>query len=90
MDDAAKTCVWDIGRLPKENLSPHLEGKIHFPTGEIRAQECARPSIQMEWHCIGFLSSGLDVDSLSVSNVNYAPFKGVKTLSKGGRYEIRT
>lgn len=89
-DDAKKTCVWDIGRLPKENASPHLEGKIHFATGAINPHECARPTIQVEWHCIGFLSSGLDVDSLTVSNVNYSPFKGVKTLSKGGRFEIRT
>ena len=90
IDDAKKTCVWDIGRLPKESVNPHLEGKIHFASGDISAHECAKPCIQVEWHCIGFLSSGLEVDSLSLSNVNYSPFKGVKTLSKGGRFEVRT
>jgi AP-3 complex subunit mu len=90
IDDAKKTVVWDIGRIPKENVSPHLEGKIHFSSSGAQSAEIAKPCIQCEWHCIGFLSSGLDVDSLSLSNVNYAPFKGVKSLSKAGRFEVRT
>lgn len=52
--------------------------------------EISKPSIQVEWHCIGYLASSLEVDSLNVSNTNYAPFKGVKTLTKGGAFEVRT
>lgn len=41
IDEAKKTCVWDIGRIPKEN-SPHLEGKIHFAGGGEKICETKR------------------------------------------------
>ncbi len=88
IDEAKKTCVWDIGRVPKDS-SPHLEGKIHFAGGVSMADIC-KPAIQVEWHCIGFLCSGLEVDSLNVANTNYSPFKGVKTLTKAGAFEVRS
>lgn len=48
------------------------------------------PTIMVEWHVTGFLCSGLEFDSLSISNVTYSPFKGVKTMSRHGRFEVRT
>jgi AP-3 complex subunit mu len=89
IDEATKTVTWDIGRLPKDNTSPHLEGKIHFSSG-VSVAECCKPAVQVEWHCIGFLCSSLEVDSLSIANVAYSPFKGVKTLTKGGQFEVRS
>mmetsp|Transcript_21841 Transcript_21841/g.30668 ORF Transcript_21841/g.30668 Transcript_21841/m.30668 type:complete len:150 (+) Transcript_21841:121-570(+) len=33
--------------------------------------------------------SGLAVNGLSLSNVNYKPYKGVRNIAKSGRYQIR-
>lgn len=89
VDETAKTVTWDIGKLPRDgNVSPHLEGKVFLATGVPQPE--GNPSVSVEWHCTGFLCSGLEFDSLSISNVSYSPFKGVKTLSRHGRFEVRT
>lgn len=88
IDDTKKTVTWDIGKVPKEGSNPHLEGKVYPPAG-VKAPE-GNPCIHVEWHCIGWTASGLEVDSLNLTNVTYSPFKGVKVLSKSGRFEVRS
>lgn len=89
VDETAKTVVWDVGKLPRDgSVAPHLEGKIHLAAGVPLPD--GSPSIAVEWHCSGFLCSGLEFDSLHVSGVGYSPFKGVKTMSRHGRFEVRS
>lgn len=90
IDDTTKVVVWDIGKLPLNGSisTPHLEGKIQLATGVPPPE--GNPAILVEWHCTGFLCSGLEFDSLSLTNVAYSPFKGVKTMSRHGRFEVRT
>jgi hypothetical protein len=47
IDEAKKTCVWDIGRIPKDT-TPHLEGKIHFSGGVSMGDVC-KPAIQVSY-----------------------------------------
>ena len=48
------------------------------------------PPIQMDWTVPMASLSGMSVASLSLSSADYKPYKGVRTLAKSGKFQIRT
>ena len=48
------------------------------------------PPMQMEWTVPLASLSGMSVASLTLKNETYKPYKGVKTIAKSGRFQIRT
>ena len=51
------------------------------------ADEC--PSIEMHWKVPMASVSGLAVASLQITNESYKPYKGVRTIAKSGKFQIR-
>ena len=48
------------------------------------------PPIQMHWTVPTASLSGMSVASLTLSSSDYKPYKGVRTLAKSGKFQIRT
>ena len=46
--------------------------------------------LSVDFRVLGVTVSGLSVDSLSISNESYRPYKGVRSLTKAGLFEVRT
>ena len=51
-------------------------------------KECA-PVITVKFTMQQYSVSGLNVDSVTVSNIKYKPYKGVKKQCKAGKFEVR-
>ena len=47
------------------------------------------PTVRTEWKAVGINVSGLEVDSLSLTNQTTKFFKGVRAHTRAGRFEIR-
>jgi len=84
IDETTKVCVWKIKQLPKQQ-TPVIEGTfafdVDFPP--------VKPTISVGFTVNMWSASGLKVDSLTMLNENYKPFKGVKSITKGGYLQIR-
>lgn len=63
-----------------------LEGQINLPA-DWKSHE--RASLRVEFVCKSYSCTGLKVSSLSVRNVSYKPYKGVRSVTQNGRFEIR-
>lgn len=86
-DDMTKVCRWSIGKIPKDK-SPILEGTVTLAPGPSTPE--SSPVIQADFKIVMYTASGLKVDSLAVHNVGYKPYKGVKTITKAGKFHIRS
>jgi len=84
VDETTKVCVWRIKQLPK-TTSPALEGTFAF---DIESPPI-KPTISVGFTVNMWSASGLKIDSLTLLNENYKPFKGVKAITKGGFLQIR-
>jgi len=86
-DDITKICKWMIGKLPKDR-TPMLEGSVALaPGGPIPE---SNPVISVQFKMTMYTSSGLKVDSLAVHNEGYKPFKGVRSLTRAGKFHVRS
>ena len=87
INETTKIITWEMS-ITKASSASHLEGKIQLGVGD--SVPSGTPVVNVEWMVEGWAVSGLDVDSLSLQNVAYSPFKGVKCLSRSGKFEVRT
>jgi AP-3 complex subunit mu len=88
-DSLRKQVVWRIGHLTNAN-TPSLSGDLTFKSGHGDTTEGSSESVHVEFQIPNFSLSGTRVTSVSVPNEAYKPFKGVKYMTKAGRYTIRT
>eukprot|EP01119_Soliformovum_irregulare_P005473 TRINITY_DN17229_c0_g1_i1.p1 TRINITY_DN17229_c0_g1~~TRINITY_DN17229_c0_g1_i1.p1 ORF type:complete len:414 (-),score=113.88 TRINITY_DN17229_c0_g1_i1:67-1308(-) len=86
-DDSTKTCRWTIGKIPKDK-TPMLEGSVQLQSGVTTPD--SMPVISADFKIVMFTVSGLKVDSLSVHNEKYKPYKGVRSVTKAGKFYART
>ncbi|MDP2434519.1 MAG: hypothetical protein Q8P67_02120 [archaeon] len=84
-NDRTKLATWDIGKL-STGKTLTLSGTIHLASGV----KTTNPSIEVSFKVPMFSASGLKVESLAVHNVSYKPYKGVRALTKAGRFQYRT
>jgi len=85
MEEATKVCKWNIGRIPKDK-SPLLSGYVNLIPGQPAPE--SNPSIMVQFKITGYAISGLSIDVLTCSEA-YKPYKGVRAVTKAGKYQVR-
>jgi AP-3 complex subunit mu len=88
VDTVQKVCKWEIPKLTKKDKMPQLQGTVTFKEQKIMPAE--RPTLRCEWVCKTMTASGLKVDSISVKSMKKKPFKGIRSLTQAGTFQIRT
>jgi len=83
-DEQTKTAKWIIGKMPKEK-SPQMDGTLS-PSVTPETPTI----ITSEFKIVMYTASGLKVDSLSLQNEKYKPYKGVRSITKAGKFQVRT
>ena len=85
-DAQSQEVRWTIGRIPKERL-PTLNGTVTLGPGR-SARELSL-SLFVSFKVNMYSSSGLKVASLRVENEEHQPYKGVRSITRAGRFEVR-
>jgi len=65
-----------------------LEGNLSLVPGA--SPPDGNPTVRVEFNVTMFAASGIRVESLALHNESYKPFKGVKSWTRAGNFEIRT
>ena len=85
-DEASKVARWEVGKLQAERF-PQLTATILYQPNSKGKDEA--PTLQMQWKVASATVSGLAVAALQLTNERYKPYKGVRTIAKGGKFQIR-
>lgn len=85
-DVTQKIMYWDIGRIDTSKL-PSIRGTVTVAVGSSTVE--LNPSINMQFSISQLAVSGLKVNRLDMYGEKYKPFKGVKYVTKAGRFQIR-
>lgn len=85
-DPVKKELVWDVGKILPQKL-PNLRGSMSLQTGVPPPDESCTISIQFKISQLA--ASGLKVSRLDIYGEKYKPFKGVKYVTKAGKFQIR-
>jgi AP-3 complex subunit mu len=95
---------WTVGKLVADKF-PQLNGTIilqnsttvtigsnnnNSSSGSGHNSNEEAPPIQMHWKVPMASVSGLAIQSLQLTNERYKPYKGVRTIAKSGKFQIRT
>ncbi|XP_008320249.1 AP-3 complex subunit mu-1 [Cynoglossus semilaevis] len=86
-DLATKVLVWDIGKLNPQKL-PNLKGSLSVQAGAPKPEE--NPALNINLKIQQVAISGLKVNRLDMYGEKYKPFKGVKYVTKAGKFQVRT
>uniref|UniRef100_A0A8C7IN66 AP-3 complex subunit mu-1 n=1 Tax=Oncorhynchus kisutch TaxID=8019 RepID=A0A8C7IN66_ONCKI len=81
------TTLWDIGKLNPQKL-PNLRGSLSLQAGAPKPEE--NPSLNIDLKIQQLAISGLKVNRLDMFGEKYKPFKGVKYITKAGKFQVRT
>ena len=84
-DDSTKVLTWTVGKVSSSN------DKTISLTGSFTM---TAPAVEMlvataQFTVKTFALSGLKIDNLIVHNVKYKPFRGIRSITKAGKYQIR-
>ncbi|XP_071442840.1 AP-3 complex subunit mu-1 [Hetaerina americana] len=85
-DPTTKVLLWDVGRIDPSRL-PTLKGNIFLQPGSPAIE--SNPAINVQFTINQLAVSGLKVNRLDMYGEKYKPFKGVKYITKAGRFQIR-
>mmetsp|Transcript_31012 Transcript_31012/g.50167 ORF Transcript_31012/g.50167 Transcript_31012/m.50167 type:complete len:415 (+) Transcript_31012:81-1325(+) len=85
-DEINKVCKWDIGRIPKDK-TPVLSGTATLMAGQPVPD--GNPPLSVDFKISMYSISGLKIDSLNIMSEKYKPFKGARSLTKAGKFQIR-
>ncbi|KAJ8418199.1 hypothetical protein AAFF_G00139080 [Aldrovandia affinis] len=86
-DLVTKVLVWDVGKISPHKL-PNLKGSLSLQSGAPKPEE--NPSLMINFKIQQMAISGLKVNRLDMVGEKYKPFKGVKYLTKAGKFQVRT
>uniref|UniRef100_A0A3B4BG86 MHD domain-containing protein n=1 Tax=Periophthalmus magnuspinnatus TaxID=409849 RepID=A0A3B4BG86_9GOBI len=86
-DLATKILIWDVGKLNPQKL-PNLKGTLSMQSGVPKPEE--NPSLSIGLKIQQLAISGLKVNRLDMYGEKYKPFKGVKYVTKAGKFQVRT
>ncbi|XP_069741387.1 AP-1 complex subunit mu isoform X1 [Narcine bancroftii] len=86
-DPVTKVLIWDIGKIILPKL-PTLKGLINLQSGEAKPEE--NPTLNIQFRIQQLAVSGLKVNRLDMYRERYKPFKGVKYVTKAGKFQVRT
>eukprot|EP01113_Clastostelium_recurvatum_P044457 TRINITY_DN750_c0_g1_i1.p1 TRINITY_DN750_c0_g1~~TRINITY_DN750_c0_g1_i1.p1 ORF type:complete len:415 (+),score=112.24 TRINITY_DN750_c0_g1_i1:51-1295(+) len=85
-DEVTKICTWNIGKIPRDK-TPQLQGSVSLPPGGPPPD--GNPTLTAQFKIMMYASSGIKVSSLACSE-RYKPYKGVRTITKAGKFQIRS
>ena len=103
MRQVSKLLSWDVGKIDASKL-PNLRGSVNLITGATPepTNPSIRWIIDCQSQLVNYFSifsvqfaisqlavSGLKVNRLDMYGEKYKPFKGVKYLTKAGRFQVR-
>lgn len=86
-DQKSKVATWTIGRWMPTFRQPTLTGSVTLQANAPRPESA--PVISVSFKVLMFTASGIRVDSLNVVE-KYKPYKGVRSVTRGGQYFIRS
>jgi len=86
-DPVNKVMSWDVGKIDPQKL-PSIKGNINLQTG--CPPPDSNPTIQVNFTINQLAVSGLKVNRLDMYGEKYKPFKGVKYVTKAGKFQVRT
>jgi len=87
-DAAKKQIIWKIGSVSGE-ATPSLSAVIQMPK-EGQSSSGTGESVSVSFRMQGMTLSGLKVDNVNIYNEKYKAYKGVKYISKSGKFTVRT
>merc|ERR1712241_162460 len=82
----SKQLVWEVGKIDPAKL-PNIRGTVNFVTGSNPADTHANVSVHFSISQLAV--SGLKVNRLDMYGEKYKPFKGVKYITKAGKFQVR-
>ena len=86
-DEATKVAKWTIGKLSSNTgKMPQLSGKIVLQGAKLEEP----PPFELNWKVPTASVSGIAIASLQLTNEKYRPYKGVRTITRSGRFHIRS
>lgn len=85
-DPITREVEWHIGKIPKDNL-PILNGTVLLGPG--RSARELSISLFVTFKVSMYSASGLKVASLRLENEEYQPYKGVRSITRAGTFEVR-
>jgi len=85
-DPVSKLLVWEVGKIDLTKL-PNIRGNVNLTTGSSPAS--TNPTINVHFTITQLAVSGLKVNRLDMYGEKYKPFKGVKYITKAGRFQVR-
>lgn len=86
-DPHSKHLSWEVGKVEPGKI-PSLKGSITVQSGTPLPD--GNPPITVQFTIPQLTVSGLKVNRLDMYGEKYKPFKGVKYLTKAGRFQVRT
>ncbi|XP_007467564.1 PREDICTED: AP-3 complex subunit mu-1 isoform X2 [Lipotes vexillifer] len=86
-DPVTKVLTWDVGKITPQKL-PSLKGLVNLQSGAPKPEE--NPSLNVQFKIQQLAISGLKVNRLDMYGEKYKPFKGVKYVTKAGKFQVRT
>ncbi|KAG0227800.1 AP-3 complex subunit mu-1 [Actinomortierella wolfii] len=89
-DPVTKNLRWDVGKVLPRERAPVLSATFGYGKGVTQEQVAnAGYTITVEFMINMYSLSGLKVDALQLFNEAYKPYKGVRSVTKAGRYHVR-
>ncbi|ESN95177.1 hypothetical protein HELRODRAFT_87124 [Helobdella robusta] len=86
-DPVSKVLIWDVGKIDPSKL-PNIKGNIILQAGAPLPE--SNPTISVQFSISQMAVSGLKVNRLDMYGEKYKPFKGVKYVTKAGKFQVRT
>ena len=86
-DARQRVVVWTIGKWNAQLSQVSISGTISLAPGSPVPEAC--PPISAHFKIQMYTASGIRVDSLDVQE-QYKPYKGVRSVTRGGQYFFRT
>lgn len=86
-DPVTKVMSWDVGKIDPTK-PPNIRGNISLQTG--CPPPDANPTVSVHFTISQMAVSGIKVNRLDMYGEKYKPFKGVKYVTKAGRFQVRT
>uniref|UniRef100_A0A4W6EPC4 Adaptor related protein complex 3 subunit mu 2 n=3 Tax=Percomorphaceae TaxID=1489872 RepID=A0A4W6EPC4_LATCA len=86
-DPVTKLLSWDVGKINPQKL-PSLKGTMSLQAGASKPDE--NPTINIQFKIQQMAISGLKVNRLDMYGEKYKPFKGIKYMTKAGKFQVRT
>jgi len=86
-DEISKVAKWIIGKIPLDK-SLCLSGSVNLQAGYPIPE--SPPILLINFKIAMYTASGLKIETLTLTNEAYKPFKGVRCVTKAGKFQVRS